>query len=335
MKLTDAVTDYMQYLRHEQRGTAATCRTYQSGLNSFLEWMGANVKPDPTTFDFHTNAVRRYLYFHAERGLRPRTLRGRMHPIKALAAFLLRNEAIKTDPTATIAMPKKDPAVRLRVSEEDVKAILDACERLADLRRVALSRAVLSTLIFSGLRRQELLDLTVSDFQADESAVKVRHGKGNKERLVYIPEVAAHALSEWIALRPADSRLDWLFMLDRNRRVGHDALAAILEEVKAIAGLRGAPNIKPHSLRHFYASHLVKNGADLEAVRRLLGHADLRTTALYVATDTKHLKHVAQLAALTDTTPQAPPTPTEESRTRLRVVATTSDQERRSRRIAR
>ena len=131
MKLQDACADYLAYLRHEQGATAATIRTYQSGLNAFLRWLQENGRPDPTTFDFTTATLRRYLYFHSERGLRPRTLRGKFHPLMALAKFLMSHGGIQNDPTNGVILPKKDPAQRLLVSEEEVRALLDACEQFA------------------------------------------------------------------------------------------------------------------------------------------------------------------------------------------------------------
>jgi len=333
MHLKDAAHNYMTFLRHEQRATATTVKTYQSGLNSFIRWMEENVKPDPTLFDFSTPVLRRYLYFHSEQGLRPRTLRGRFHPIKGLAAFLVKNQALKADPSAAIQMPKKDPAQRLTVSEAEVCALFAAVERLASARKVALCRAILSVLCMSGLRRQELLDLHMSDYDTQEGGLHVRHGKGDKARLVYMPEVACQAIDEWLRLRPANT-LPFLFVIDTRRRVGQEALRALVEEIKAVAGLRGAPNIKPHSLRHFYASHLVRSGADLESVRVLLGHADMRTTQIYVHADRDRLKAVAELAA--DSATSKAPHPPEA--TPLRGLGRTDDRDRerpRLRRIAR
>jgi site-specific recombinase XerD len=297
MKLQDAVRDYLHYLKHEQRGTAATLRTYQSGLNALLRWFAEQGRPEPTTFDFSTPMLRKYLYFHSERGLRPRTLRGRFHPIKALAAFLIANDALKTDPSQGITLPKKDPAIRQTVSETEVRALLDACERIANVRHRSLASAVLHVLIFSGLRRQECLDLFVTDYHAEEGYVYVGHGKGDKARTVYLPDVARIALDDWLLHRPK-SENTYLFLLDTRRRVGQDALRFLVEEVRSIAGLRDAKHITPHVLRHFYASHLLRSGADLESIRVLLGHADLRTTSVYIHADERRLKEVAQLSTL-------------------------------------
>ena len=332
MTLKDAAADYLQFLRHEQGATATTCRTYANGLRSFLRWLDENGHPNASTFDLSTPTLRRYQYDLSARNLRPRTLRGRFQPIKALCVFLLKHGAIKANPAAGLTLPKKDPAIRLTVSEEEVRALLDACERVHPLPRAALCRAILSTLVYSGLRRQELLDLRLPDYDAAEGCLIVRHGKGNKERTVYLPDAARHALDEWKAVRPKGT-VDYLFTLDKCRRVGQMGLAAIVEEIKSVAGLRAAPNVKPHSLRHFYASHLLMAGGDLESIRELLGHSDLRTTAIYLHSNRQRIKDVSQLAAL------EPPKPKEQPKDDGKIINLRDRQQRqqiapeRSRRI--
>src|SRR4051812_6602012 len=116
MKLLDAVTDYLKYLRHEQGASEATCRCYGSYLYSFLDWLRENGYECPALADFNTSTLRRYLYHCAERGLRPRTLRGRFHPIKGLAVFLVNNGGLKQNPTNALTLPKLDAAERKTVS---------------------------------------------------------------------------------------------------------------------------------------------------------------------------------------------------------------------------
>ena len=298
MQLHDAARDYLRYLKHEQGATATTYRTYQSGLNAFLRWLQENGHPNPSLFDFNLPTLRRYLYFHSERGLRPRSLRGRFCPIKALAAFLVANGALKDDPTAGLTLPKLDPAQRLTISPDEVRALWEGVERLPNARRVALARALLSVLVFAGLRRQECLDLRVGDIDlTGKPFLTVRHGKGDKERRVYLPDECAQAIGEWQALR-GTAKHEWLWALDAGRRVGADAIAVLLEDIKAVSGLRGANHIKPHSLRHAYATRLLANGADLKSIQMLLGHADLRTTAIYLHVDEERLQAAAGLASL-------------------------------------
>jgi integrase/recombinase XerD len=114
--------------------------------------------------------------------------------------------------------------------------------------------------------------------------------------------------------------------------MGHNALRVLMEEIKCAAGLRGAANIQPHSLRHYYASTLVRNGADLESVRKLLGHSSLTITQIYVHSDERTLKNVAKLADVTQPAPAPKPEPTD----RPAIRFPQDDRQRRNlRRIAR
>lgn len=139
-----------------------------------------------------------------------------------------------------------------------------------------------------------MIDLLVSDYQS--GALLVRHGKGNKERTVPVPQVCRGHLDDWLKVRKSNT--SYLFTIPGGRWMAHGALHTLLEEVKTVAGYRDAPNIKPHSLRHFYATHLLQSGADLKTISALLGHSHLHTTAIYCHTDNARIVEVAELATL-------------------------------------
>jgi len=195
-------------------------------------------------------------------------------------------------------MPKKDAAKRLLVTDEEVNQLLQACERQKDPRIVALSRALVSVLVYTGLRREELLTLHVSDVQFDDKSILVRSGKGGKSRTVYPHPDCLTALREWIALRPKDCKHTFLWARDSSRRIYDEGCMSILETVKAIAGLADHVNIKPHSLRHNYATRLLKNGADLRSIQSALGHAQLTTTAIYLHLTEQQARGTAGFASV-------------------------------------
>jgi site-specific recombinase XerD len=175
---------------------------------------------------------------------------------------------------------------------------LDACERQSKPRQVALSRALLSVLIYAGLRREELLCLYVSDVNFSEKSILVRSGKGSKSRKVFPCEECLTAVREWLAFRPNNCTHEYLWARDRSRRMYEYGLVATLEQVKAIAGLADHDNIKPHSLRHNFATRLLRNGADVRSIQSALGHSNLATTSIYLHVDEERLKEVAHLSSL-------------------------------------
>lgn len=301
MQLADAIQDFVNHITHERRLARTTVTGYGMYLKHFTGWLEQNGYTDATLEAFNTPTLRRYLYGLSSKGRRPRTIRGAFHPIIGLGAFLVSNGILKENPAKALTMPKKDAAKRLLVTDEEVSALLQACERQKDPRQVALSRAMLSVLVYAGLRREELLTLRVSDVQFDDKSILVRSGKGSKSRTVYPHPDCLTALREWLAIRPKDCTHDFLWARDRSRRIYDEGAMSILETVKAIAGLADHANIKFHGLRHNFASRLLSNGADIRSIQAALGHAQLTTTAIYLHLTEHQARQTAVFAALPET----------------------------------
>ncbi len=327
MNLYSLIEDYLQALRHEQGATATTCKQYQAQLRHFHNWLIENGYPTPTLGEFTLPVLRRFLYYLGGKNLRPRTMRSYFHPLRSMGEFLIANGALTENPAKALPMPKKDAAERLTVSDTEVRELLAACERQRNVRRTALCRAVMCVLIYGGLRRAELCNLYLEDVNAAEKSLLIRSGKGQKSRKVYLPDDAVNALKEWIAQRWPDCKHPYLFALDRNRRLCFHGLHTLVEDMKAIAGFAGRENIKPHSLRHWRATDLMRSGADLRSVQAFLGHTQLSTTAIYLHTDEEQLRNIAHLSAL-----QPKPVPAQDTPA-IRVP--NANQDRLRRRIAR
>ena len=270
---------------------------------------------------FSTPVLRRYLYSLSARGLRPRTIHGLFDPLRGLGNFLVDNGVLTANPVLALKMPKKDAAQCLTISREEIAALLEALERQRDPRHTALSRAILHTLVFCGLRAQECLDLKVAHVSLDNKTLLVASGKGRKSRMLYPSPECLAALSEWLLVREADCTHDWLWAEDRGRRVGYEGLRQMLEEIKCLAGLRDHANIKCHSIRHFFATHLLERGATIKQIQAAMGHSMAQTTFVYLHLGEAESKAMADLASLDAprgapvtshaVPPQNPPTPLE------------------------
>jgi site-specific recombinase XerD len=292
----DATENFLKYIQYEQGLTTTTQHSYGCYLRRFSKWLDANGYKNASLAAFNDSVLRRYLHSISP-GLRPRSVRSAFHPLRAFSVYLVAIGTLSENPCDSIALPKKDAAHRLLVSDEEVRQLLMACERQPNEREIALSRAIVSVLVYAGLRRQELLDLKLGDFREADGGVVVRSGKGNKSRTVYPCCECCNAVQEWIVVRGKCAH-DWIWARDASRRIGDEGLASLLETVKATAGLAGHDNIKPHSLRHNCATRLMRNGADLRSIQTFLGHSQLETTAVYLHTDTERLRQISQLGSL-------------------------------------
>ena len=298
MLLSDCIADYLRHIQFERGLTTKTVKGYQAWLHNFESWMTANGYPEPHLCDFTAPVLKRYFYHMAGRGLRPRTLWSVFHPLRGLGEYLMAQTALTENPAKTITLPKKDAAIRKTVSDPEITLLLEACDRIRGAKNISLSRAVLSVLVFCGLRRQELLDLKVGDINLEDRSLLVRSGKGQKSRMVFLCNDAIDALRDWLAMRRKDTNHDWLWAYDRNRRLHDNGLRNIVEDLKAAAGLAHKSEIVPHALRHACATRLLRQGADLKSISTWLGHTMLQTTAQYLHTNEEQLRAIAALTAL-------------------------------------
>lgn len=317
LTFADAMLRYLEYLEHEQGASRTTCAGYQSGLRRFARFLAGRQTAEPLLTDVSADDVRSYLYSLSRRGLRPRTLRGAIYPLRGLFGLAVTRGWRPDDPARAVKLPKKDAAVRETVSDEELEQLLAACEREPAVVRRTMLKAVLAGLIYTGLRRQELLDLQVADLDLKERKLLVRCGKGSKSRTVYLCQPCVEVMREWLSIRPK-AKHPYLFLTDVGRRLGEEGLRHLVETAKSLADLRDHENIKPHSIRHAAATRLLRNGADLRSIQQFLGHSHLQTTAIYLHTDERQLQRISELAAFDEATPKGqPPKPTRPSGTRL------------------
>ncbi len=226
--------------------------------------------------------VRAYLARLSDR-LAPATAARRLSCLRQFYRFLYGEGICAEDPTATIESPRRVRPLPKVLSEAEVERLLEQARAWpgADgLRRAALVEVLYAT----GLRVSELVSLPLAAARPGARFLVVR-GKGGKERLVPLGEAAARALEAYLPVRerflPEGARSPWLF--PSRASGGHltrRRLAQMLKEIAARAGI--APErVSPHVLRHAFATHLLDHGADLRALQKMLGHADIATTEIY------------------------------------------------------
>ena len=232
---------------------------------------------------------------HLRRTYSPSSVARMLVSVRAFYRFLVREEKLDVDPTATIGTPKKPRSLPKAIPLEDVERLLEApaTEGLG-LR----DRAILETLYGAGLRISELAALDVDDVDLDEGSVLVRSGKGGKGRRVPLGRMARGAVGNYLTrvrpelVRKATSRAGAaaLFLNARGGRLSRQGCWKILKGHAQSAGL--SDKVSPHTLRHSFATHMLDAGADIRVVQELLGHASLATTQVYTLVSDGKLREV-------------------------------------------
>jgi integrase/recombinase XerD len=281
------IESFLEMMAVERGAAENTVAAYRRDLEDaagFLAGKGGTLR------DATTDALRAYVGRMAARGFAESSRSRRLSALRQFYRFLFTEGGRKDDPTGPIEGARKKRPLPKIMSEDEVDALLDlaaadaADPTLSPARAVRAARlhALVELLYATGMRVSELVSLPRSVLRSKNRMIVVR-GKGDKERMVPVGEAAREALQLLAeAMRTAGvGEGPWLFpALSESGHLTRQAFARDLKALAARAGVAAA-RISPHVLRHAFASHLLKNGADLRSVQELLGHADISTTQIY------------------------------------------------------
>ena len=267
-----------------ERGAAAnTVAAYRRDLvdlSAFIARRGRNLA------NASCDDLRAYLGALARRGASARTTARRLSAQRQFYRFLLAEDLRRDDPTTRLESPRPGRPLPKVLSQHDVGVLLETARR-GDGANGLRTAALVELLYATGLRVSELVSLPRRAVRGGTPFIIVR-GKGGRERLVPVGEMAWQAVRAWLEARPGPS--PWLF--PSRGAAGHLTRQAVCQILKRLAVDSGIDPgaVSPHVLRHAFASHLLDRGADLRSVQTMLGHADISTTQIYTHVLEERLK---------------------------------------------
>ena len=279
-----------------ERGAARnTTAAYAADLGDLASFLAAeSVTPEAATGE----QIRAYFSMLAKGKNAPRTIGRRRSAFRQFYRFLLSEGRRKDDPVAAIDAPKLGRKLPKLLSEDEVASIIASPDENPSEPEALRFAALIELLYGSGLRVSELVGLPLAALGRDARVLTVR-GKGGKDRLVPVSDPARRAIDAYLAARrrflSADRPSPWLFpSLDSaSGHLTRQRFGQLLKERAIAAGLDPA-RISPHVLRHAFATHLIDHGADLRAVQKMLGHADIATTEIYTHVARERLQSVVR-----------------------------------------
>ena len=283
---TNMLKRYMRYLKLERNHSDNTIEAYRHDLLMLLDFLKEH-DLQPTAVKLED--LQQFAVTLHEKGVVAKSQARILCGVRAFYRFLLLDGYIDADPSELLESPKLPFHIPEYLTLEEV----DQLEASFDMSKPESqrNRAIIEVLFSCGLRVSELVTLKLSDLYLEEKFVRVI-GKGNKERLVPISDKAIHELELWFSdrchLDIKKGEEDYVFL---NRRGSHLTRVMILFMIKRQAVEAGIKNvISPHTLRHSFATALLKGGADLRVIQALLGHEDIGTTEIYTHIDSTMLR---------------------------------------------
>lgn len=292
---------FLTYLSHEMFASDCTTAAYGSDLRQLSAWLtGTNRRADEEA-DFGSVTLadlRAWLAHLGQKGLSARTLRRKALSVRAFFRYLQQIGVVKTNPSADLVLPKLSRPLPALIKEEELEPLLSREAFNTDNWTEYRDKLIIEMLYSTGLRRSELLGLEDRDIRLSDREIKV-FGKGRKVRIVPLAPLLCERIKKYQALRDAQWPTEELsdpghFLLsNRGRPMNNNTLSRI---VKIELGATSAGKKTPHVLRHTFATALLRDGAEINSVKELLGHSSLSTTQIYTHLSFSELQNNYKLA---------------------------------------
>lgn len=284
--ITDIVKSYTRYLKLERNYSPNTLAAYQNDLSWLLSFCEQQeMSPlDMQLEDLHHFAVQLH-----EHQIGPTSQARILSGIRSFYKYLLLSGEIEQDPTELLESPHLGERLPEVLSTDEI----DQIQKSIDLSKPEGQRnkTIIEVLFSCGLRVSELVNLKLSNLYLEEGFVRVM-GKGSKERLVPISSKAIRELQYWFVdrnlMKIQQGEEDYVFLNRRGKHLTRTMILIMLKRQAVAAGI--TKTISPHTLRHSFATELLKGGADLRAIQAMLGHESIGTTELYMHIDTTTLR---------------------------------------------
>lgn len=276
--MDDSIRAFVTFLHVERNASPHTIAGYESDLRQFSTFAKQARPAGCRPGDVEPDAIRNFLAWLNRKGEKKSSLARKLAALRSFYRFLIRRGTVTRNPAETIRTPKLPKHIPRVLTKEDAQALMElprdgAAPSLRD-------RALLETLYSTGARVSELVGIDLEDLSESDGLVRLR-GKGRKERIVPVGDVALEAIRAYRAQLPALTPAVGPRPLFRNRRGGRLTARSVARIVSRYSReLRCGP-VSPHALRHSFATHLLDEGADLRSIQEMLGHASLNTTQKY------------------------------------------------------
>jgi len=286
------IDSFIRYLSNEKRYSNHTIRSYTSDLNQFVEF-SSELVPDfnPITSDHHT--IRSWIIFLLQSGNTPRSVNRKITTLKSFYKFLHRDGIINKLPTDKVVLPKMGKPLPHFVSKASMDQLFDHItfpDTFIGLR----DKTIMLMFYCTGMRLNEMVTLNIQSIDLNVRQLKVL-GKRNKERIIPFGIELLNILQEFLLVRQKlNCDHNYVFVTDKGKPAYDKLIYRVVNNY--LGGVTTLEKRSPHVLRHTFATQMLNNGADINAIKELLGHANLSATQIYTHTSFEKLKKIYKQA---------------------------------------
>lgn len=281
---------FLEYLKFEKRYSKHTLIAYETDLHQFFSFIETqyqllNLK------ELNSSMIRTWLASLKENELESKSINRKISTLKSFTKYLIKNEYLEQSPMAGIISPKNSKRLPSFIEENQLKTLFEHVE-FSDSWTHQTQKMALVLFYTTGMRLSELIYLKISQLDFSNKQLKV-YGKGNKERIIPLSGEILKALLEFTNSNPTDNK-EFVFVTEKGKQLNPRYVYGFVK--KYLALITTVKKKSPHILRHSFATHLMNNGAEINAVKELLGHSSLAATQVYTHNSIDKLKEVFKKA---------------------------------------
>ncbi len=285
---------FLNYLKFEKRYSSHTLVSYETDLSDFFGYI--HIQFGETSLNkINHSFIRSWLAGLKDKGLTSKSINRKISSLKSFFKYHLKTGTIEVSPMVNVMSPKVSKRLPVFLKEADTKNLIEALNRSTEDWKGLNAKMIITLFYETGMRLSELIMLKDSQIDFSRSQIKVL-GKGNKERIIPISKSSIAAVKDYQSLKKKNFEAtdDFLLVTDKGKKL-YPKYAYLL--VTHYLGQASTLDKKsPHVLRHTFATHLMNNGADLNAVKELLGHSSLASTQVYTHNTIEKLKDIHKKA---------------------------------------
>ena len=277
--MNENLENYRNYLKYERAYSDNTVGAYMNDLNKYEEFLKKDI------LESDTEDLERYLKYI--KNLESTTVAHKITSIKSYFNYNIKRGIVSVNPADKVSRPKLTKHLPEYLTEEEVGKLLDVeVKSPYDYR----NKTILELLYSSGIRISELVNIKTPNYDSEECLIRIM-GKGSKERIVPLGDYAINIMNDYMNnYRPLINKkhTDYVFVNNRGDKISRQFIFKVIKKEALKKGIK--KDFSPHTLRHTFATHLLKNGADLRIIQELLGHENISTTQIYTHVTNNKLK---------------------------------------------
>lgn len=288
------IQSFIDYLRFEKRYSVHTIISYQTDLADFFNYL--NIQFGKLTIkEISSSFIRSWLAQLKEAELTSKSINRKISSLRSFFKFLLKTGVIDSTPMNNIITPKVSKRLPVFIKEEDTKKLIETLNQSSEDWKTLNGKMLITLFYATGMRLNELISLREKQVDFSRLQIKVL-GKGNKERIIPLNKEVCDIVKEYQRLKKKDFEItgDLLLITEKGKKM-YPKYAYLLVK-KYLSEVSTLDKKSPHVLRHTFATHLMNNGAELNAVKELLGHSSLAATQVYTHNTIEKLKNVYKKA---------------------------------------